>query len=190
MFNKQPKNITNHYHNVFRSTTEIDYDKLAKAIVKAQQEAKEQKEDENQPEENDNKKLTLRENLKLIWLIIRNKVESNGTMTSNLLGGVMSLVFNFLAIFSLIILVIGIVASVIVYQDFTWSWNTASGNVIIIGCCVCFEVVVMVVAFIFRCVANEIGKEKDRNYIISVFSALVAFVALVVTVVDKVKDII
>ena len=70
MFNKQPKNITNHYHNVFRSTTEIDYDKLAKAIVKAQQEAKEQKEDENQPEENDNKKLTLRENLKLIWLII------------------------------------------------------------------------------------------------------------------------
>ena len=27
MFNKQPKNITNHYHNVFRSTTEIDYDK-------------------------------------------------------------------------------------------------------------------------------------------------------------------
>ena len=34
MFNKQPKNITNHYHNVFRSTTEIDYDKLAKGELK------------------------------------------------------------------------------------------------------------------------------------------------------------
>mgnify|MGYP003289370751 CR=1 FL=1 len=52
MFNKQPKNITNHYHNVFRSTTEMDYDKLAKAIVKAQQDAEQQKEIENQQEEN------------------------------------------------------------------------------------------------------------------------------------------
>lgn len=190
MFNKQPKNITNHYHNVFRSTMEIDYDKLAKAIVKAQQEAEQQKEIENQQEENDNRKLSLRENLKLLGLIIRNKVDSNGTMTSIFFGWIMSLFFNLLAIFSLIILVIGIVASVIVYQDFTWSWNAAPGNIIIIGCCACFEVVVMIVAFIFRCVANEIGKEKDRNYIISVFSALVAFVALVITVVDKVKDII
>lgn len=51
MFNKQPKNITNHYHNVFRSTTEIDYEKLAKAIVKAQQEADRQKEIEKQKAE-------------------------------------------------------------------------------------------------------------------------------------------
>lgn len=190
MFNKQPKNITNHYHNVFRSTMEIDYDKLAKAIVKAQQEAEQQKEIENQQEENNTETLSVCETIKLIGLVIANKVESNGTMTSGFLGGVMSLVFNFLAIFSLIILVIGIVASVIVYQDFTWSWNTASGNVIIIGCCVCFEVVVMVVAFIFRCVANEIGKEKDRNYIISVFSALVAFAALVVSVADTIEHLI
>ena len=58
MFNKQPKNITNHYHNIFRSTTEIDYDKLAKAIVKAQQEAEEQKEIERQQEENNTEKLS------------------------------------------------------------------------------------------------------------------------------------
>lgn len=51
MFNKQPKNITNHYHNIFRSTTEIDYDKLAKAMVKAQQEADKQKEIERQKTE-------------------------------------------------------------------------------------------------------------------------------------------
>lgn len=74
MFNKQPKNITNHYHNVFRSTTEIDYDKLAKAIVKAQQEAKEQKEVERQQEENNAKELSLCETLKLIGLVIINKV--------------------------------------------------------------------------------------------------------------------
>ncbi len=51
MFNRQPKNITNHYHNVFRSTTEIDYDKLAKAIIKAQQEADNQKEIEKKETE-------------------------------------------------------------------------------------------------------------------------------------------
>lgn len=190
MFNKQPKNITNHYHNVFRSTTEIDYDKLAKAIVKAQQEAKEQKEDENQPEENDNKKLTLRENLKLIWLIIRNKVESNGTMTSNFVGGILSSFFNLIALIGVGVFGVGIFAIGMITKDFDWSINSIPTNIVMITLCVCFELVVATIAFIFRCVANEIAKEKDRNYVIAVFSAVVAFAALVVSVADTVEHLI
>ena len=37
------KNTTNHYHNVLHPKVDLDYDKLAQAIVKAQQEVEEQK---------------------------------------------------------------------------------------------------------------------------------------------------
>ena len=190
MFNKQPKNITNHYHNVFRSTTEIDYDKLAKAIVKAQQEAEQQKEIENQQEENNTQKLSICETLKLIGLVIANKVESNGTMTSGFLGGILSLFFNLIALLGVGVFVVGIFAIGVIAKDFDWSINSIPTNIIMITLCVCFELVVATIAFIFRCVANEIAKEKDRNYVIAVFSAVVAFAALVVSVVDAVKDII
>ena len=190
MFNKQPKNITNHYHNVFRSTIEIDYEKLAKAMVKAQQEAEEQKEIERQQEENKTKKLSVCETLKIIWLIIVNKAESNGNMTAIFLGGILSLFFNLIALFGVGISILGIVASVIVIKEFTWSLETMPDNVISITLCVCFELFIAVIAFVFRCIANEIEKEKDRNYVIAVFSAVVAFAALVVSVVDAFKEVV
>lgn len=189
MFNKQPKHIINNYHNVFRSTTEIDYDKLAKAIVKAQQEAEKQKEIEKQQEDNI-ETLSVRETIKLIGLVITNKVESNGTMTSGFLGGVMSLVFNFFAILSVVVMVLGGVMGVLVFKEIALTENSHMLNITIIVLTAVFVVIAVTIAFIFRCIANEIAKEKDRNYVIAVFSALVAFAALIVSIVDTVKYII
>ena len=190
MFNKQPKNITNHYHNVFRSTTEIDYDKLAKAIVKAQQEAEQQKEIENQQEENNTETLSVCETIKLIGLVIANKVESNGTMTSGFLGGVMSFVFNVLAILSVVVMVLGGIMGVLVLKEVALTENSCMLNITIVVLTAAFVVIAATIAFIFRCIANEIAKEKDRNYVIAVFSAVVAFAALVVSVADTVEQLI
>lgn len=189
MFNRQPKNITNHYHNVFRSTTEIDYDKLAKAIVKAQQEAEEQKEIERQQEENNTEKLSACETLKLIGLVIINKVESNGTMTSGFLGGVMSIVFNILAILSVVVMVLGGIMGVLVIKEIALTMNSIMLDITLAVLTIAFVIIAATIAFIFRCIANEIAKEKDRNYIIAVFSAVVAFAALVVAVVGYAKGI-
>lgn len=190
MFNKQPKNITKHYHNVFRSTTEIDYDKLAKAIVKAQQEAEQQKEIESQQKENNTKELSLCETLKLIGLVIINKVESNGTMTSGFLGGVMSFVFNVLAILSVVVMVLGGIMGVLVLKEVALTESSCMLNITIVVLTAAFVVIAATIAFIFRCIANEIAKEKDRNYVIAVFSAVVAFAALVVSVADTIEHII
>ena len=58
---------------------EIDYDKLAEAIVKANNGLREA----DAPKE----KIKIR---KTIWLIIRNKKKSNGTVTSDFIGLIMS----------------------------------------------------------------------------------------------------
>ena len=163
MFNKQPKNIINHYHNVFRSTTEIDYDKLAKAIVKAQQGVEEQKEIESKQEENNIQKLSVCETLKLIGLVITNKVESNGTMTSNFLGGVMSLIFNVFALLSVVVMVLGGVMGVLVIKEIALTMNSIMLNITLVVLTIVFIVIAATIAFIFRCIANEIAKEKLGN---------------------------
>lgn len=190
MFNKQPKNITNHYHNVFRSTTEIDYDKLARAIVKAQQEVEEEKQTENIQEKNCKVKLSASQMRNLIWAVITNKAETNGTLTSSFIGSVLSSTFNLIALFGVVIFGLGIFATVIIIKDFDWTINSMPSNVIMITLCLVFELVVAMIAFIFRCIANEIAKEKDRNYIINVFSAIVAFAAMIVAVAGYAKGII
>lgn len=190
MFNKQPKNITNHYHNVFRSTTEIDYEKLARAIVKAQQEVEEEKQTENIQEKNCKVKRSASQMRKLIWAVITNKAETNGTLTSSFIGGVLSSAFNLIALLSVVVFGLGVFATVIIVRDFDWSINSISTNIIMIAFCICFELVVAMVAFIFRCIANEIAKEKDRNYVINVFSAVVAFAAMIVAVAGYAKGII
>lgn len=190
MFNKQPKHITNNYHNVFRSTTEIDYEKLAKAIVKAQQEVEEQKQIEKLQEENNKVKISTSQMCKLIWAVITNKAESNGTLTSSFIGSVLSSTFNLIALFGVVVFGLGIFATVIIIKGFDWTINSMPSNIIMITFYVSFELVVAMIAFIFRCIANEIAKEKDRNYIINVFSAVVAFAAMIVAVAGYAKGII
>lgn len=190
MFNKQPKHITNNYHNVFRSTTEIDYEKLAKAIVKAQQDVEEQKQIEKQQEKNNKEKLSVSQIRELIWAVITNKAESNGTLTSSFIGSVLSSTFNLIALFAVVVFVLGIFATVITIKGFDWTINSMPSNIIMIALCVVFELIVAIISFVFRCIANEIAKEKDRNYIIAVFSAVVAFAAMIVAIADYAKGII
>lgn len=189
MFSKQPKNITNNYHNVFRLNNEIDYKKLADAIVKAQQKAEEQKEFEKRLAEENTPKLSFCDTLKLIWLVICNKVESNGTMTSGFLGLVMTIFFNLLAFLGLIILIAGFIAGVMTFKNYELSLDMMPANIITVTVFICFEIFVLTISFVFRCIANEIGKEKDRNYIVAVFSGVVSFAALVVALVALLKGI-
>ena len=176
--------------NIESVNMEIDYDKLAKAIVKAQQEAEQQKEIESQQKENNTKELSLCETLKLIGLVIINKVESNGTMTSGFLGGVMSFVFNVLAILSVVVMVLGGIMGVLVLKEVALTESSCMLNITIVVLTAAFVVIAATIAFIFRCIANEIAKEKDRNYVIAVFSAVVAFAALIVSVADTIEHII
>ena len=111
-------------------------------------------------------------------------------MTSGFLGGLMSLFFNILAIFGVGLIFVIIVSGIVTVKDFIWMWETASSNIFSISLYCTAAIITVIISFIFRAIANEIEREKDRNYIIAVFSAVVAFVALVISIMDVIKGVI
>ena len=184
------KNNQTVINNIGSVNMEIDYDKLAEAIVKAQAKAEKQKEIQELQNEKESDKLSVRETFKIIGAIITNKAKSNGTLTSVFIGGIMSLFFNFFAICGICLLILDIYAIIVTVKNFSWTFNTAIANIFSIIIFFIAGIVISIISFIFRAIANEIKKEKDRNYIIAVFSAIVAFVALVLSFMDVIKEVI
>lgn len=167
MFNKQQKNITNHYHNVFRSTTEIDYEKLAKEMVKAQQEAEEQKQKETKQVE---------------------KTEGSKTVVS-LLAFLSSVAFALLAGACFALFIGGIMA-------FSSVVELEAMQMLTIQIKICFYIVYWLVflaslffGIVFFACAKEILKEKDRDFIMSAFSNIIGFIALIVALIALVKGV-
>lgn len=170
--------------NITIINNEIDYDKLTKAIV----DANVQKNVEDNESKN-KEKLTFYGFFKLIYYIVFNKKQSNGTMTSGLLGGLIALAFNGLAILGLIIFVCGIVAVVNIVNSCVWKPEFVANNLATISLMVAFAVIVGMFSLIFRAAANEMAKEKDRDYVVAVFSGIVSFAALIVALVALLKGV-
>lgn len=163
MFNKQPKNITNHYHNVFRSTTEIDYEKLAKEMVKAQQEAEEQKK------------------------IERQKAEENEISKSPFIISLMCFSILVISIVLSTLIVICCIALILAFTNFTESrlWQDLSCLWQIIASVVLVLTIINILslAIVILLAGIEIYKEKDRDFIMSAFSNMIGFVALIVALI-------
>ena len=67
--------------------------------------------------------------------------------------------------------------------------NTVMGNVFSIAFAMALFVVLLLYSFLLWKSAKEIETEKDRNYIISVFSGIVSFAALIVALVALFKGV-
>lgn len=166
--------------NVTIIHNEIDYDKLAEAIVRANA-ARQEIEDKSA------KKVSFKELWKMVGMIITNKKVSNGQLAAGLLSVPMSVLFNTLAVVAVLAMIGGIIAIVKTAFSFSWSAELIFSNVIVILFCLLLIVFVAVLALCFRGVANEIAAEKDRNYVVDVFSGLTSFAALIVALVALIK---
>ena len=122
---------------------------------------------------------------KAAWLIIRNKEPQNGNKTAVLLSEVMAYIFNTIALCCLGLFVLIVVSS---FVNFAWS-NVPSELITQIVVLASILGLLLAIALIFRCIANEIRAEKDRNYIVSVFSGIVSFAALIVALVALFKGV-
>lgn len=155
-------------NNIDNLHLEIDYDKLAEAIVKAQEKSAE----ESRPAEKTGF-------WRAIWLILCNKETKTGNRATGVLAVVLAFAFN-------VAFVVGIaITGIIVYcliQKYNWDQKAAY-----IVPQILFVVVLLflalLISLIFRGIANEIGAEKDRNYILSFFSGIVSLAALIVALV-------
>lgn len=159
-------------NNIKELNLEIDYDKLAEAIVKAQEKS------ESKPI----KKIGF---WKSVWLIIRNKEPQNGMKTAYMLAEVMAGMFNIIAIIG-----VALFAIIIGFSILELDWGSGILNYISQGISVGVLLFAsFAVSLVFRGIANEIRAEKDRNYIISVFSGFVGFAALIVALVALFKGV-
>ena len=157
--NQGKKNKPQVVNNIQKLNLEIDYDKLAEAIVKAQEKGEE--------EANKNKKFTSGAFSVTTSVVLR---------VVAVLGGLLSLASPF----------------VIINVAKTFMWNEIGaiiGNVLGILFFVAWVAVLALYSWLLWKSAKEIETEKDRNYIISVFSGIVSFAALIVALVALLKGV-
>lgn len=126
---------------------------------------------------------------KAVLLIIRNKKQTNGTLTSGLFGGIVSMFFNVMAILGVVVSVIGLIGIILTAISMEWSAKNAFAYILAILIAIAIIVTILFLSLIFRAAANEMQTEKDRNYIVSVFSGIVSFAALIVALVALLKGV-
>lgn len=146
-------------NNIQELNLEIDYDKLAEAIVKANSQL--------DAEANKSKKFTSGMFSISVFVILR---------VIALLGWIIA--------FALLI------GSINAFIEMSWNnFSTISGNIFQIIYSITITVLLVLYPLMLWKSAKEIETEKDRNYIISVFSGIVSFAALIVALVALFKGV-
>ena len=118
---------------------------------------------------------------KKTWFVITNKTDDATVSLSMALSGLMALFFNIIA---LILLLIGLTFLAMVFVGFFKSFDILSLVLNII-----FALLLPLLALIMRGIANEIGREKNKDYIMAAFSGIVSFVALIVALIALFKGV-
>ena len=145
--------------NIQKLNLEIDYDKLAEAIVKAQEKSE-------------------------------NEANKSKKFTSGTFAMIISLAFHGVAILGWLIALATPITIINMAKSFVWNEvNAIVGNVFSIAFAAALFAVVVLYSFLLWKSAKEIETEKDRNYIISVFSGIVSFAALIVALVALFKGV-
>ena len=146
-------------NNIQELNLEIDYDKLAEAIVKANSQL--------DAEANKSKKFTSGMFSISVFVILR---------VIALLGWIVA--------FTLLI------GSINTFIEMSWNdFSTISRNIFQIIYSITITVLLVLYPLMLWKSAKEIETEKDRNYIISVFSGIVSFAALIVALVALFKGV-
>ena len=146
-------------NNIQELNLEIDYDKIAESIVKAQEKSE-------------------------------NEANRKKKFTSGTFAMIISLAFRGVAVFGWLIALVTPFAIINMSKSFVWNEvNAVIGNVFSIAFVAALFVILVLYSFLLWKSAKEIETEKDRNYIISVFSGIVSFAALIVALVALFKGV-
>ena len=171
-------------NNIGELNLEIDYDKLAEAIVRAQKTSAIMDNQESTNYANEPKK----SRWKTFWCNSYHIVINDNKGESNFLAS--SLVVIIQALFNVIsFLLFCISLSILCFvgrRIYDWVLGVQTDiivNIIFILISLCMFGVGILLILVFRGIANDIGREKDKHYIISVFSGLTSLLALIVSII-------
>lgn len=178
---KKDTNIINIEELEIENKVEIDYDKLADAIVRANQKLQ----FETQQTESSYKaepRRTFKEKLKSVWHFLKipflSEKEIKGrNYTTSLLFSILQATFFCIKIM-LYVTSLRLILSI--FLDTTTTWEIVGR---IFKSAICFFW-----GRVFNFVGVEVSHEKDTNYLFSLFSLVIAVVALIVAVLPLVEE--
>lgn len=180
---KKSKNKPTTINNIESVNLEIDYDKLAEAIVNAQEKA--EKVEKNENENNDKQSL-----LNAIKLIMTNKVESNGAFLTGALTLVLTTVFKTISVIGFLTDICIFVSSILFLSTRQWNVSSVIFNLFLIIVSISIIIIVFLFSVIIWGASNEINEEKDKYYVVSVFSSIVSLTALIISAISLIKGVI
>lgn len=164
---------------------EIDYDKLAESIAKAQEIVKEK---EFQELEEKEKKIGFWKAIKIFRKLQKGEIDTKGEATpmvmpmfTSLMAKVFSIIFELISA----LLFMGLVLFAIFKMS--WGINQIIPNIAELLMVLFVDIILFVISFIMSVVGNDIEKSKDKHYVLSVFSALAGFGALIVSIIALIK---
>ena len=169
-------------NNDKKINVEIDYDKLAKAIVKAQKKAEEQDE-ETETSKKGNAFVRFWKN---VGCALTGKYQGEKPKYTNIVfGSLLMMSFVVIGVVGLLLSAFGLIF-LIMYAVNSMVWVGAEaviGNILqlIMYVAIIFIVFLLSVAMIGA--GREAERIKDKNYIVGAFSAMVSLVALVISMV-------
>jgi hypothetical protein len=139
-------------------------------------------------EDEANEKMTLWNFLKKVWLVLTNKADTHGNMTSGSFAMLVSVVFRAVALAGFLFLTVGMYTTVLYAIQLPWQgWLAVIKNIYVLTMMAMILFILGMYSLIMWGASNEMRKEKDKNYIVSVFSGVVSFAALIVALVALVK---
>ena len=154
--NKNKQQNNNSQKNVVQ---EFDYDKLAEAIVKAQE--------KSETKSNENKKFT-----------------------SDAFAMLITIVFRCVAILGWLIMLVMPLLIINIIKTADWcGFVSVAGNILAILMVAALTFLLFVFSRILWKSGKEVEREKDGNYIVSVFSGVVSFAALIVALIALFKGV-
>lgn len=165
----------------------VDYELLAKEILKQQELLKKAKEYVKAEQSDEpQKKISLWE---AVWGILQNTRDTQGKILSDSMATFMSIFFHLIGKMFMLASIGFLIITIMI--PLAWEWNTIGlwlDNLSYIS----LLVVVIVFCFLFGIImigsANDIERETDRDYIANVFSGLFGFVSLIVAIVALFKE--
>lgn len=120
----------------------------------------------------------------LVWTVIRNSEDTQGQFIKTTFVFLMSYLLN---VFFVLLGLLSVVGAYFTIQEiFVLSWNSIS-TCIVNTFMIMLMLLLCAIAFLFSILlkgfANEVEREKDKDYIVAIFSGIVSFIALIVAVI-------
>ncbi len=120
------------------------------------------------------------------WDIITNKKDTEKKFTNAALSLMISLFLNLITFF----LALSAICGVIVGIRAVVSARTLSFSIVMRGILFVLVIIMLLLfALVLRGMANEVEREKDSNYLVSLFSGLSGFMALIVALIALSKGV-